>query len=144
MISCTKHRHRHQIDGFSTRLSKGNEKTHIASEVLLFAQNGLIPVELSFELGDQVLDALLVRRQPAVLLEYLFPKNTGQNRFQLRILDARRLLEFRAGLGIGGDQLGSRPERREVAADSTRFEQLEAVVLLLDVVLELENTPQRW
>jgi hypothetical protein len=35
------------------------------------------------------------------------------------------------GLGIGGDQVGPRPEGREVATDGTRFEQLEAVVLLL-------------
>jgi len=94
-------------------------------------------------LRDQLLDALLVRRQPAELLEHPFHKDAARDRFKLRILDARRLLEFCAGLGIGGDQLGSRPERREVAADGARFEQLEAVVLLLNVVLE--NTPEgQW
>jgi len=93
-------------------------------------------------LRDQLLDALLVRRQPAELLEYPFHKDAARDRLKLRILDARRLLEFCAGLGIGGDQLGSRPERREVAADGARFEQFETIVLLLNVVLE--NTPQRW
>lgn len=36
----------------------------------------------------------------------------------MRILDAGRLLESRASPGLGGDQLGARPERRKVAADS--------------------------
>jgi len=117
-------------------------KTHIAREVVLLAQDGLIPVELGFELRDQLLDALLVRRQPAVRLVHSFRNDAGRNRIKLRILDARRLLEFCVGLGIGGDQLGPRPERRDVAADGARFVQLEAVVLLLKMLSE--NTPERW
>ena len=136
MTSCTKQLH--QIDDFSARVSK-RDQTHIAREVLLLAQDGLVPVELTFELRDQLLDALLVRRQPAVRLVHFFRNDAGRNRIKLRILDARRLLEFCVGLGIGGDQLGPRPERRDVAADGARFVQLEAVVLLLNVVSE--NTP---
>lgn len=53
------------------------------------------------------------------------------DRLKLGILDARCLLELCSGLGIGGDQLRPRPEGRKVAANSTRFVQLEAIVLLL-------------
>lgn len=122
---------------------KENEKTHFASEVLLLAQDGLVPVELGFELRHQLLDALLVRRQPAVLLEDLFDEDAGQDRFELRILDARRLLEFRARLGVGRDQLGSRPERGDVTADSARLEQLKAIVLLLKKCQSFKQTKQR-
>ena len=78
----------------------------------MLAQDDLIHVELTFQLGDQLLDALLIRRQPAVLLEHPFVNNASGDRIKLRAFDARGLLELCAGLGIGGDQLQARPERR--------------------------------
>jgi hypothetical protein len=48
----------------------------------------------------------------------------------LGVLDARRLLELGARLGLRRDQLRAGPERREVSADGARLEQLEAVVFL--------------
>jgi len=109
-----------------------NKKTHITSKVLLLAKDGLISVELGLELRDELIDAVLVRRQSAVLLEHLFDENAGHDGLKVGIFDARRLLELCAGLGIGGDQLRARAERRQVATDGARFVQLEAVVLLLD------------
>jgi len=90
---------------------EGNE-TYIASEVLLLAQDGLISIELCFELRDQLLDALLVRRQNAELLEHSFHNNAARNRFKLCILDARRLLEFRRALGsVGSARVQTRASR---------------------------------
>ena len=101
----------------------------------MLAQDDLVCVELAFQLVDQLLDALLIRRQPAALLEHPFDNNASRDRIKLRVLDARRLLELCAGLGIGGDQLRAGPERREVSADSARLVQLEAIVLLLGQVV---------
>ena len=97
----------------------------------MLAQDDLVHVELSLQLGDQLLDALLVRRQPFVALEHPFSNDAFRDRTKLRVFDARGLLELCAGLGIGGDQLGAGPERRKVSADSARLEQLETVLLLL-------------
>ena len=81
------------------------KRPHITSEVLLLAQDDLIHVELAFQLRDELIDAVLVRRQSAVLLEHLFDENAGHDGLKVGIFDARRLLELCAGLGIGGDQL---------------------------------------
>jgi hypothetical protein len=98
----------------------------------LLAQDGLINVELGLELRDELIDAVLVRWQSAVLLEHLFEENAGHDGLKVGIFDARRLLELCMGLGIGGDQLWARAERCEIAADGARLVELEAVVLLLD------------
>ena len=96
----------------------------------MLVQYDLIHIELTFQLGDQLLDALFVRRQPAVLLEHPFYNNASGDRIKLRVFDARRLLELCARLGIGGDQLRAGPEGREVSTDSARLEELETIVLL--------------
>ena len=114
------------------RTTNRTNETYITSKVLLPPQDGLVSVQLTFELRDELLDALLVRRLPAVLLEHPFHENASRDRLKLAILDARRLLELGVGFGLGGDQLWARPEGRDVATDSTRLEQLESVVLLLD------------
>jgi hypothetical protein len=93
--------------------------THITGKVLLLAQDSLIPVELIFKELDELFEALLIRCLAAVGLEQLFVGNAARIRVELRILDACRLLEFREGLGLAGDQLGAGPLRRKVAADST-------------------------
>ena len=95
-------------------------------------QDGIISVQLTFQLRNELLDALLVRSLSAVLLEHPFYEDASRDGLKLAIFDARRLLKLGAGLGIGRDQLGAGPERREVATDSTRLEQLETIVLLLD------------
>ena len=107
----------------------------------MLAQDDLIHVELTFQLGDQLLDALLIRRQPAVLLEHPFYNNASGDRIKLRVFDARSLLEPCAGLGIGGDQVRAGPERRKVSTDSARLEELEAIVLLLNQVVR-DRTPR--
>ena len=105
--------------------------THVTSKVLLPAQDILIHIELTFQLRDQLLDALFIGRLPDVLLDDLFPNDTAHDRIKLGILGARRLLELCSGLKLRRDQLRPRPERREVAADSAIFIQLKAIVLLL-------------
>ena len=104
--------------------------TYIASKVLLTAQDGIIPIELTFQLSDRLLDTLLVRRQPNELLGRPFKKNGARDRIKLSILDARGLLELCAGLGICGISSGPDPERSKVTTDCTRFVQLETIVLL--------------
>ena len=96
------------------------------------SQDGLVSVQLTFQLRDELLDALFVRRLAAVLLEHPLHEDASRDRLKLAILDARCLFELGAGLWIGGDQLWAGPERREVATDAARLEQLEAIVLLLD------------
>jgi hypothetical protein len=66
---------------------------HITSKVLLLAQDDLVRVELTFQLGCQLLDALLVRRQPAERFENPFSNNASRDRIELRVFDARSLLE---------------------------------------------------
>jgi hypothetical protein len=92
--------------------------THVTGKVLLLSQDGLIPVELIFEEKDELFEALLVRCLATVGLEHLFVGNAARIRIELRILDACRLLKFRQGLGLTGNQLRARPLRRKVAADS--------------------------
>ena len=55
-----------------------------------------------FDLRDELLDALLVRRLSEVLLDHLFAKNASHDRTKLRVLNARHLLELRVGLGLAG------------------------------------------
>jgi len=69
----------------------------------LFAQDGLVPIELTFELRNELLDALLVRRRTPVLLEHPLEDDAPYDRVKLRIFDARRLLELCASLGLGRD-----------------------------------------
>ena|SRR5260221_7313911 len=107
-------------------------QTHVTSKVLLPAQDSLIPIELAFQLWDQLLDALFVRRLPSVLLDNLLPNDASHDRIKLGLLDARCLLKLCSGLRLRGDQLRARPERREVAADGARLVQFKAVVLLLE------------
>jgi hypothetical protein len=104
---------------------------HITSKVLLLAQDGLVHVQLALKGREERLDALLVDRQPVDLLVQRLLENLVRDRVELRILDARRLLELGTGLGLGGDQRGARPELGEVAADGARLEELEVVVFLL-------------
>jgi hypothetical protein len=104
-------------------------RTYITSEVLLPAQNGLISVEFTFELRNELLDALLVRRLPTAWLVNLFHKNAARDWLELRVFDARRLLELGAGLGLHGDQLWAGPLGREIAANGARLVQFEAIVL---------------
>ena len=111
------------------------KRTHVTSKVFLLAQYGLVSIELTFELRGEFLDALLVHRLTTARLDHLFPENDARDRIKLRILDARCLLELCVCLWLRRDQLWARPERRNVAADSTRLEQLETVVLLLDTWL---------
>lgn len=124
------------LHGYSIRstalLVFRTKRTHVASKVFLLAQYGLVSIELTFELRDEFLDALLVHRLTTARLDHLFPENDARNRIELRILDACCLLELCVCLGLCRDQLWARPERRNVAADSARLEQLETVVLLLD------------
>jgi hypothetical protein len=98
----------------------------------LLAQDGLVPIELTFEERELRLDTLLVYRLPEDLLEHCLFEDVGRDRVELRILHARRLLEFRTSPGLRRDQLRAGSERGEVAADSARLEELEAVLQLLD------------
>ena len=105
---------------------------HITSKVLLLAQDGLVHVELALKDREERLDALFVNRLrvPEHLLEERLLENLLPDRVELRILDARRLLELGEGLRLCGDERGARPELGEVAADGARLEELEAVVFL--------------
>jgi len=109
-----------------------SNETYITSKVLLPSEDGLVSVQLTFELRDEFLDALFVRRLAAVLLKHPLYEDASRNRFKLAILDARCLFELGAGLWIGGDQVWAGPDCGEVATDGARLEQLEAIVLLLD------------
>jgi hypothetical protein len=60
--------------------------------------------------------------------------NRTDNRVELRILDARSLLELGDLAWFGGHQRGARPERGEVAADGARLVQFETIVKLLGVL----------
>jgi len=82
--------------------------------------------------GMSCLNALLVWRLPAIRLVHPLDQNVTHDRLKMRILDARRLLELGAGLGLGEDQLWAGSEGRDVATDGARLEKFKAVVLLLD------------
>jgi hypothetical protein len=113
-------------------LTRQSSKTYITSEVLLLSQDGLVYIQLTFELRDELLDALLVCRLPAIRLVHPLDQNATHDRLKMRIFDARRLLELGTGLGLGGDQLWAGSEGRNVATDGARLEKFKAVVLLLD------------
>jgi hypothetical protein len=105
--------------------------THITGKVLLLAQDGLIPIELAIEKLGELFDEVLIRDHVDDGLDPLFEGDETCKRFKLRILHACRLLKFRKGLGLAGDQLRAGPLSRKVAADGAWFEQLKAVFLLL-------------
>jgi hypothetical protein len=98
----------------------------------LLAQDGLVPIELTFQEREVRLDTLLVYRLAEYLLERCLSENVGRDWVELRILHARRLLESRTRLGLCRDQLRASSERGEIAADGARLEELEAVLQLLD------------
>ena len=79
------------------------KETYITSKVLLPAQDGVIRIELTFQLCDKLLDTLLVRRQSEARLDPPFKSNDARDRSELSMFDARCLLKLRAGLGIRGD-----------------------------------------
>jgi hypothetical protein len=108
-----------------------SDTTHITSEVLLLAQNGLIPLELPFEATDEFFEVILICRFAAVALEQLLVGDAARIRIKLRILDACCLLELGIGLWLGGDQLCAGTLRGKVAGNSARLVQLEAVLILL-------------
>jgi hypothetical protein len=108
---------------------------NITRNIFLPTQDGIIPIKLAFELTAELLYALLVRCLSEVLLDHPFPKNASRDRIKL-VLNARRLLELRAGLGLGGDQLRAGPEGGDIACDGARLEQLEAIVLLINDCME--------
>jgi len=83
VTSCTKQLH--QIDGFAACDSKETKRTSPARYFSL-PKMASYPSSFCFELRDQLLDALLVRRQNAELLEHSFHNNTARNRFKLCIL----------------------------------------------------------
>jgi len=93
------------IDSLFSHVSRtiNRTETYITSKVLLPPQDGIVCVQLTFELRDELLDALLIRRLPAVLLEHPFYNNASRDRLKLGILDARRLLELGVGLALRGD-----------------------------------------
>jgi hypothetical protein len=51
-------------------LTRQSSETYITSKVLLLSKDGLVYIQLTFELRDELLDALLVRRLPPILLEH--------------------------------------------------------------------------
>jgi len=79
------------------------KETYITSKVLLPAQDGFIRIELTFQLGDMLLDTLFVRRQSDARLDHPFKNNDARDWRELSMFDARCLLKLRAGLGIRGD-----------------------------------------
>ena len=91
--------------------------TYIASEVLLLAQDDLIPVELDLQPSDKLSYERLVGCLTIEGLEYLFGGNCTNNRVELRVLDACGLLELGVRAGLSRQQLGARTERGEVATD---------------------------
>ena len=92
--------------------------THVTGKILLLAQDGLIPVELTFQELNELFDAVLIRSHANDGLDILFERDEARKRFELRILSACRLLKFRERLGLAGDQLGAGPLSRKVATDS--------------------------
>ncbi len=104
--------------------------TYITSKVLLLAQDDLVSIKLAFKLPSQLLHTLLIRYASRKQLENLLFGNSRRNRIKIRVLDACRLLEFGACLGLSRDQLRPRAKGREVATDSARLEQIESVILL--------------
>jgi hypothetical protein len=98
----------------------------------LLAQDGLVPIELTFEERELRIDTLLVYRLPEDLLEHCLFEDVGRDRVELRILHARGLLKFRTSPGLRWDQLRASSERGEVAADSARLEEFEAVLQLIN------------
>ena len=91
--------------------------TYIASEVLLLAQDDLIPVELDLQPSDELSYERLVGCLTIKGLEYLFGGNCTNNRVELRVLDACGLLELGVRAGLSRQQLGAGTERGEVATD---------------------------
>ena len=104
--------------------------THITSEVLLLSQDDLVRIEPLFKLSGELLHKLLVRGLLKARLENFLPDDDRRDRIKVRILDARRLLKLGVGLGVAGDQLCARPERRDVPPDGARLEQLKPIILL--------------
>ena len=96
--------------------------TYISSEVLLLAQDSLIPVQLNLEPRDELSHERLVGRLTKVGLEHLFCRNRTNNRVPLRILDTASLLVLGDCAGFGGDQGGARSESGEMTADGARLE----------------------
>jgi hypothetical protein len=91
--------------------------TYIASEVLLLAQDSLIPVQLNLEPSDEFGHERLVGLLTKAGFDHLFVGNHTSNRVELRILDTCSLLELGDRAGISRHQLWASSERDEVAAD---------------------------
>jgi hypothetical protein len=121
-----------QLSLVSAAFGRALRTTHITSKVLLLAQDGLVPIELTFEEREVRIDTLLVYRLPEHLLERCLSENVAGDRVELSILHARRLLESRTRPELRRDQLRASSECGEVAADSARLEELEAILHLLD------------
>ena len=96
----------------------------------MLSQDDLVRIELLFKLSGEFLHKLLVRGLPKARLENFLPNDDRCERIKVRILDARRLLELGVSLGVAGDQLCARAERRDVSPDGARLEQLKAIILL--------------
>jgi hypothetical protein len=85
----------------TTLSSHSSCMTYIASEILLLAQDSLITVQLDLESSDKLRHERLVGLFAGERLEQLFVRDRSDNWIELRVLDARSLLEFgeRAGFG---------------------------------------------
>jgi hypothetical protein len=102
--------------------------TYIASEVLLLAQDGLVPVQLRIELRAELSHECLVGLLAIADPEHLLERNHTDDRVELRVLDAGSLLVLGERARFGRHERGASPERGEVTADSARLVQLETIV----------------
>jgi hypothetical protein len=102
--------------------------TYIASEVLLLAQDSLIPVQLDLEPSHELSHERLISLLTKTGLDHLFIGNHTGNRVELRILDTCSLLVPGDREAVSRYQRGAGSERGEVAADGARLVQLETIV----------------